>query len=217
MSGALPETLPIFPLPGALLLPRGRLPLNIFEARYLALVEDSLGEGRVFGMVQTRHPEPHPVPDGAPVFDVGCAGRMVAFAETGDGRYMITLLGVARFRIATEIVGRNGYRCVRADFTPFTAADLGDEAARVPDRAHLLKAVRAYYTAVGQALDWPAVEAAPDEALVTSLAMACPFDWREKQALLECDGLAARADLLVAMLEMAARGGGGDAAASVRH
>jgi len=115
----LPEVLPIFPLPGVLLLPRGRLPLNIFEPRYLTMTADALGEGRMIGMVQPVHPEPGPVSDSAAIYSTGCAGRIVTFAETDDGRYLITLAGISRFRVVRELEIQRGYRRVLARYDEF--------------------------------------------------------------------------------------------------
>jgi len=202
----LPPTLPLFPLTGVLLLPRGRLPLNIFEPRYLSLVNDALADVRLIGMVQPVHPVSDPVPGDAEVFATGCAGRIISFSETGDGRYLITLLGVCRFAIGRELDTRRGYRRAAISFRPF----LGDleEAAGAPapdrDRERRLKAAKSYFQTKNLEVDWDAVAGAGDEAFVTSLAMSCPFGPGEKQALLECAGLTERSDLLVSLLEMAA-------------
>jgi uncharacterized protein len=203
---ALPEIIPIFPLTGVLLLPRGRLPLNVFEPRYLAMTKDALGGERLIGMVQPSEPQddnrgrgPSPNP---PVYSVGCAGRITAFAETDDGRYMITLTGVSRFRIREELPLLSGYRRVVADWTPYTrdrdpAADLGF------DRERFARALKNYFTQRQISADWEAIEKAPAEHLLTSIAMLCPFAPSEKQALLEAADLEERARLLVALIEMA--------------
>ena len=211
-AGALPDVLSVFPLAGALLLPRGRLPLNVFEPRYLNLVVDALGSGRVFGMVQPIGSEPHPVPDGAPLYDTGCAGRITTFSEAGDGRFFITLTGISRFRIAgeMELDPTRGYRRVTARYQAF-ATDLEEDPAAVPDRPRLLAAVEVYFHLKGIEVDWSALKDADDEPLVTSLAMICPFEPREKQALLECDGVAERATLLTTLMEMAGHEGVADA------
>ena len=210
-TGGLPDVLPIFPLPGALLLPGGQLPLNIFEPRYLHMIIDAMGDGRLIGMIQ---PKPQPGEDAPgdpdlrespPVYPVGCCGRIVSFSETGDGRLLITLLGQSRFRIAGELAVHNGYRRVRPDFAPF-ANDLDDDIPAGLDRARLLDAAARYLDANGLKTDWEAIEEAPDALLVTSLAMVCPFDLREKQALLESDTPATRGALLTELLEMGARG-----------
>lgn len=200
----LPAEIAVFPLPGVLLLPQGRLPLNVFEPRYLAMVLDSLEHGRMFGMIQ---PDPRPPRgEGGPGFyGTGCLGRVSAFSETEDGRLLITLTGLARFAVAGELpMATGGYRRVRADYAPF-AADL--DAWQVPviiDRTRLLGALRLYFRARGIEANWKAVEAADDAALVTSLATLCPFDPPEKQALLEAEDGAARAEMLIALLRMGA-------------
>jgi Lon protease-like protein len=200
----LPQTLPIFPLSGVLLLPRGKLPLNIFEPRYLAMTEDAIKSDRLIGMVQ-------PVEEGAagdqpPVFPVGCAGRITQFAETEDGRYLITLTGICRFRIERELPLFCGYRRVVPDFSAFQA-DFEPESTRL-DRARLLSALKVYLKLQQLSADWESIQGAPDERLITSLAMICPFSCREKQALLESSCLAERARVLTALLEMAVLQGG---------
>jgi len=201
----LPETIPVFPLPGALLLPHGSLPLNIFEPRYLNLTADALGQGRMMGMVQPVHAEPDPVSDTAELYRTGCLGRITSFAETDDGRFLITLTGVSRFRIAGELESVRGYRRVAVRYDAF-ADDLQEDTGATADRQRLLDAVRAYFRLQGIDTDWAAIKEAPDGALVTSLAMTCPFEPREKQALLECRGLIERGELLTTLMEMAVHG-----------
>jgi uncharacterized protein len=198
----LPEEFPVFPLSGALLLPGGRLPLNIFEPRYLAMVEDSLASGRLFGMVQ---------PDkrlasgdtGPGLYRTGCLGRLSAFSETEDGRYLITLTGLIRYSIVEEVEERRGYRRVRGAFAGF-AADL-EPALRTglgPDRQLLLDASKRYFIHAGVDANWEAIGAMSDNVLVVTLSMACPFDPEEKQALLEAPTLPERARVLLALLEI---------------
>ncbi len=201
----LPERIPVFPLPGALLLPHGRLPLNIFEPRYLNLTADALGQGRMMGMVQPVHAEPDPVSDTAELYRTGCLGRITSFAETDDGRFLITLTGVSRFRIVDELESVRGYRRVAARYDAF-AHDLQEDTGATADRQRLLDAVRAYFQVQGIDTDWAAIKEAPDGALVTSLAMTCPFEPREKQALLECPGLIERTEFLTTLMEMAVHG-----------
>ena len=201
----LPETIPVFPLPGALLLPHGSLPLNIFEPRYLNLTADALGQGRMMGMVQPVHAEPDPVSDTADLYRTGCLGRITSFAETDDGRFLITLTGVSRFRIADEVEGVCGYRRVAVRYDAFPH-DLREDTGAAADRQRLLDAVRAYFRLQGIDTDWAAIMDAPDGALVTSLAMTCPFEPSEKQALLECRGLIERGELLTTLMEMAVHG-----------
>jgi Lon protease-like protein len=205
----LPRILPIFPLPGTLLLPTGKLPLNIFEPRYLAMVGDCLAWGRILGMIQPSGP---PVGgDEPPIFETGCAGRVSTFSETEDGRLMITLTGVCRFHVSEELTAPRGYRRVVADWAPF-AADLGDAPEFSFDRKRLLEALKPYLKLHNMELNWRAIESASDHALTTSLCMSCPFEPREKQALLECQDPARRAQTLTALVEMAIaegpRGGG---------
>lgn len=202
-SDALRSVLPIFPLNGVLLLPRGHLPLHVFEPRYRNLTEAALGSGRIMGMIQPRQPVSDTLDDDAPLYETGCSGRIVSFAESDDGRFLITLRGVCRFRVVEELSLIDGYRRVRPDFTPFRH-DL-KPAEGVVDREHLLAAVRRYLDTRDMGADWSGVEKASDEALVTALAMACPFEANEKQALLECPDLTARADMLIALLQMAVR------------
>ena len=200
----LPASLPIFPLTGVLLLPRGRLPLNIFEERYLAMTEDALKGDRLIGMVQPQ--------EGAgdagtpPVYRTGCAGRMTSFSETDDGRYLITLTGLARFDIRRELPQEELYRRVVADWQPY-GGDLADDAAPI-ERERLLTALKPFFRRHNIAAEWQAVAKTPDERLVTTVAMAAPFAPSEKQALLEARDLAERARLLTALVEMAAHDGG---------
>lgn len=195
----LPATLPVFPLPGVLLLPRGKLPLNVFEPRYLTMTRDALGAGRLIGMIQPRHAnDPDPAPE---LYRIGCAGRITQFAETDDGRFLVTLTGVCRFAITEEVTSMRGYRRVVADWERFR----GDLDAPEPielDRARLVDRLRRYAEAQGISGDWDSIQTTPDERLVTTLAMICPFKPNEKQALLEAESLAARADLLQTLFAM---------------
>jgi Lon protease-like protein len=208
----LPAVLPIFPLPGVLLLPGGRLPLNIFEPRYLAMTRAALAGARLIGMLQPRPDQGGVEPGSARPYPVGCAGRLVAFSETEDGRYLITLAGLIRFRVAAELPGAaEGFRLVRPDFAPFRDDLEGGEAALRLDRPRLLAALKRYFERQGMTADWDSVEKAADERLVTSLAMLCPFEASEKQALLEAPTLQQRAEAMIAILEMGAHGPGGEA------
>ena len=203
-----PLVIPVFPLAGALLLPRGQMPLNIFEPRYLAMVDDAIRTHRVIGMVQPLSENERQ--SGEPELQrVGCIGRITQFAETGDDRYVLTLTGIARFRIVDELSVTTAYRQARVaydDFAiDFTARAGEDEV----DRAGLLKALRAFAKANDLKIDWKGVNEAPNEALVNALSMMCPFGSREKQALLEAPDLKNRAEVLVAITEIElARGGG---------
>ncbi len=196
----LPATLPLFPLSGALLLPRGRLPLNIFEPRYVRMVEDALEGERLIGMVQPREADDRA--QRTELFEVGCAGRISACAETEDGRYLVTLLGVCRFRVMDEVAADSLYRRARVSFAPF-GADLSLALAGDIGRGRLLAALGAYVERNRIEMEWDAVEDLDDEALVTALAMACPFEPNEKQALLEAADTVERARALTALIEMA--------------
>ena len=205
-SGTLPGILPIFPLTAVLLLPRGRLPLNIFEPRYLAMTRDALGGARLIGMVQPSDPAeggPGISSRDPPVYPIGCAGRITQFSETDDGRYLLTLTGVSRFRIREELPILSGYRRVVPDWRPF-AHDQDRLADPGFDRARLIRGLKSYFTGRQISADWEAIEKAPGEHLVTSIAMACPFAPSEKQALLEAADPDERARLLTTLVEMAA-------------
>jgi Lon protease-like protein len=209
----LPSEIAVFPLSGALLLPGGRLPLNIFEPRYLAMTLDSLAAGRMFGMIQPEPGAGAPHGETGPrLYRIGCLGRLSSFAETEDGRLLITLTGVIRFRVAEELPMRHGYRRVRADYAGFESdLDLSEKPAGV-DRAALLGALRPFFRARGIEANWEAIEQTSDSLLVLTLAMVCPFDVREKQALLEAKSPEERAAMLVALLQIGAHPepGGGD-------
>ena len=203
---ALPDILPIFPLTGVLLLPRGRLPLNIFEPRYLAMTRNALGGERLIGMVQPSDPQDDNRGGGGPnppVYPVGCAGRVTQFSETDDGRYLLTLTGVSRFRIREELPLLDGYRRVVPDWRPF-AHDRERPGKPEFDRERLIRGLRSYFVQRQIQADFEAIEKAPGEYLVTSLAMACPFAPSEKQALLEAVDPDERARLLTTLVEMAA-------------
>lgn len=205
-DAGLPETIPIFPLSGVLLLPRGRLPLNIFEPRYLAMTQDALKADRLIGMIQPSEPDLSNRGAGAanpPVYPTGCAGRITSFSETEDGRYLLTLTGVSRFRIRDELPLASGYRRVVADWGSY----IGDvEPAAEPDfdRQRFVRGLRGFFGQRQVTADWDAIEKAPAEHLITSIAMLCPFAPSEKQALLEAPNLGERARLLTALVEMAA-------------
>jgi Lon protease-like protein len=196
----LPEILPIFPLTGVLLLPRGRLPLNIFEPRYLAMTRDAMAGERLIGMVQPADP---PIRETNPaVYPTGCAGRITSFSETEDGRLLITLTGVSRFRIREELPLLSGYRRVVAQWADFAGDRSPAEAGF--DRARLVQGLRQFFAQRQLTADWSAVDQVPAEHLVTSIAMMCPFAPSEKQALLEARDLDGRARLLIALIEMTA-------------
>jgi uncharacterized protein len=196
----LPSTLRLFPLAGALLLPRGELPLNIFEPRYLAMVDAALASDRLLGMVQ---PAMRPIAEAGvqPLCEIGCAGRLTRLAETGDGRYLVTLCGVGRFRIVNEIENDEPYRSARVDFSGF-ARDLEAGAGEAAvDRDRMVEMLRSFATSSRLEVDWTSIDAAPTETLVNALAMMSPFGAREKQSLLEAEDLRARAEMLIALAQ----------------
>jgi Lon protease-like protein len=203
----LPTEFAVFPLPGVLLLPRGRLPLNIFEPRYLAMTEDALATGRMFAMIQPDPALPD-TPNGPALYRFGCLGRLSSFSETDDGRLLITLTGLARFSVVSEVDMRRGYRRVIGDFSRYRA-DMNQPDETAIDREGLLEALRGYFSHRGVEPNWDAVNRLADDALVVTLAMVCPFEPIEKQALLEASGDAERADTLLALLRMGAAGPGG--------
>jgi Lon protease-like protein len=204
----LPATMPVVPLSGVLVLPRGQLPLNVFEPRYLSMVDDVLAGSRLIGMIQpTEHEEKTLKPA---LSSVGCVGRLSAYRETDDGRYLITLSGICRFRVAEELAVETPYRQVRADFAPF-ASDLA--AAHEADfpRERLFEALKSFLAKRDLKADWQSVMNAPGETLVNALSMLCPFDPPEKQALLEAHGWEERVAILTALLEMASAAPSGPA------
>ena len=206
----LPRVIPIFPLPGVLLLPRGRLPLNIFEPRYLQMTEDAMSAHRMIGMVQPADPRArldHPA-----VYPTGCIGRIISYAETPDDRYLITLSGICRFTILREIEGRGVlYREVCASYDAF-AADLREPPGISLEREPFVTALRCYFAAHDLTADWDVIARLDDLTLVTRLAMACPFKPNEKQALLECATDAERAGMMRALFEIAVHERDGGAA-----
>ncbi|MGG7646181.1 LON peptidase substrate-binding domain-containing protein [Rhodovulum sp. YNF3179] len=204
----LPDTIPVFPLPGALLLPRARLPLHIFEPRYLAMLDDALKTShRLIGMVQ-----PQEVPQGGEprLQRIGCAGRVTAFSETEDGRYMITLTGVSRFRVREEVNGFTPYRRAEIDWAGFERDLGGAETDAGFDRDRLMDLLNRFFQSEGLSTDWDSLREAEDELLINSLSMLCPFDPEEKQALLEAPCLGTRRETLVTLIEFALHGGRGE-------
>lgn len=206
----LPAAIPVFPLGGALLFPRASLPLNIFEPRYLAMVDAALAGHRLIGMIQLSGLAPTGAGDEShPLAAVGCAGRITGFQETEDGRYLIVLTGITRFRVAEEITHGSPYRLVRTDWAPF-ASDLSETPALDEDmRGRLFAALKAYLARGEMRADWSTIEETPLDALINSLSAACPFTNPEKQALLESRTLADRCAALITLLEMERPGQGG--------
>ena len=200
--GDLPDVIPVFPLAGALLLPRGQLPLNIFEPRYLAMVDDSLRDGhRLIGMIQ-----PDAVHSGdlnnPKLFHIGCVGRITQFGETGDGRYVLELTGIARFKVKEELAVSTAYRQCRVDYFPFIDDFTARKGEDLVDRGEVLRVLQDFLKANNLKVDWDGIERAPNEALVNALAMMSPYGAPEKQALLEAPNLTVRAEILVADTEM---------------
>ena len=201
----LPDMIPIFPLPGALLLPRARLPLHIFEPRYLAMIEDCLKTPhRLIGMIQSREV---PGSDDRPLHAIGCAGRLTAFSETEDGRYMITLSGVSRFRVRQEVKGFTPYRRTEVEWDDF-ARDQGDEECDPGlKREAFFGLLKRFFSMHKLSTDWDSLSQADDELLINSLSMLCPFDSDDKQALLEAPSLPTRRETLVTLMEFSLHGG----------
>ena len=201
----LPGTVAIFPLTGVLLLPRAQLPLNVFEPRYLALVDSALSGNRLIGIIQpTEHEEKTLKPA---LSAIGCAGRVTGLRETDDNRYLITLTGICRFRVADELKVDTPFRQVQADYAPF-ASDLAEGRDGEFPRERLLAALNDYLARRDLKADWRSVMNAPAETLVNALAMLCPFEPAEKQALLEAPGWPERVNTLLALLEMASASSG---------
>lgn len=196
----LPKVIPVFPLNGALMLPGGRLPLNIFEPRYLNLIRDVLQtEHRVFGMIQSNpgasQDEMNPI-----LYSVGCLGRISSFEETSDGRFLISLDGLIRFRMKDEVEMQDGYRRIAADYNEFIA-DLDVKTPEI-NRDRLLTALKTFFDIKGFTADWDAIRECGGEKLVTTLAMICPLEPEDKQALLEAPNTPDRCDILATLLEM---------------
>ncbi|MCB1969850.1 MAG: LON peptidase substrate-binding domain-containing protein [Geminicoccaceae bacterium] len=197
---SLPERFPVFPLRGTVLLPRGSLPLNIFEPRYLAMVRDAMQTDQVIGMIQPRVSESEQNPP--PLYEIGCAGRVSNFQETDDGRFLITLTGICRFDVVGELTVDTPYRQIQAGFSRWHG-DLEPDTPPDIMRVELLEALHGYFEQHDIEADWKAIQNAPLSGLITSLAMICPFETTEKQALLEADTLERQARLLVALMQMA--------------
>lgn len=205
---SLPDTIPVFPLAGALLLPRGQMPLNIFEPRYLAMVDAALMSGhRLIGMIQpdAAHPGPEDKPN---LYKIGCVGRITQIAETGDGRYLLQLTGICRFAIKEELVVDTMFRQCRVDYKPFADDFVARKGEASVDRDAVLKALSDFLKANDLKADWEGIKNAPNEALVNALAMMSPYGVAEKQALLEAPDLKTRAEILVAVTEIELAKGG---------
>jgi uncharacterized protein len=198
--GDLPGTIPVFPLPGALLLPRGQMPLNIFEPRYLAMIDDAMADRhRLIGMIQPDSPDPLDKPT---LYKIGCVGRITQLAETGDGRYLIQLTGIARFRVEQELDVATAYRQCRVTYAPFKDDFVARKGEEAVDRESVLRALTEFLDANNLKTDWEGIEKASNEALVNALAMMSPYGPAEKQAMLEAPDLKTRAEILVAVTEI---------------
>lgn len=201
----LPGMIPVFPLPGALLLPRARLPLHLFEPRYLQMLEDALKTpARLIGMVQ---PNVRPNGDQDALHRIGCAGRVTQFSETEDGRYMITLSGISRFRLGSEVEGFTPYRRFDVDWDGFDRDQGGPEHDQSFDRDSFLALLDRYFAARDLSADWDTLKDADNELLINSLSMLLDFEPEEKQVLLEAPSLSTRRETLVTLIEYALRGG----------
>lgn len=210
----LPDTIAVFPLPGALLLPRARLPLHIFEPRYLQMLDDTLKTShRLIGMIQPREvPSAEKGSGEKRLHAIGCAGRVTGFSETEDGRYMISLSGLSRFRVREEVQGFTPYRRCLVDWAPF-ARDRGpQEDDKAFDRAAFMDLLGRFFTAQSLSTDWSSLKEAEPEFLINSLSMLCPFSPEDKQALLEAPSLGTRRETMVTLIEFALRGGSVDEA-----
>ena len=204
----LPDLIPLFPLPGALLLPRARLPLQLFEPRYLQMLEDVLKtQDRLIGMIQPREAPAGVEPK---LHSIGCAGRITGFTETEDGRYLVTLSGISRFQISQDVPGFSPYLRAEVNWTKFRQDRTGTETDKGFAREPFLKLLARYFKAQSLSTDWSSLKDAGDEMLVNSLSMLCPFDPGDKQALLESPTLTTRRETLVTLLEFALRSGNGD-------
>jgi len=195
---SLPETLPVFPMAGVVLLPHARLPLTIYEPRYIAMIDDALGRGRLVGVVQ-----PTADRENSPLYSVGCAGRITSFNETDDGHMMIILTGVCRFRVDKEPHASRLYRTVVPDWQPYLT-DLGENDPAHIDRDRMLGLLQSYFSRNSISVEWSVVKNAPDAVLLPTVIMICPFEPNEKQALLEAKSFAEQAQMLMTLLEMAA-------------
>lgn len=197
-SPKLPESLPVFPLPGALLLPGCRMPLRIFEPRYLQMVEDAIAGNRLIGIVQPLTDDDEFEPE---LQQVGCVGRIASVKQTEGGEYSISLVGVSRFEIVRELRSDKLYRIVEVSWDGLREASREGDSACV-DREELVANLRTYFDTHGLEANWRAIEKSGDEELVNSLAMVCPFEATEKQALLEAPDLQGRSRLVIALMNM---------------
>jgi Lon protease-like protein len=199
----LPDVIPVFPLPGALLLPRGQMPLNIFEPRYVAMVDDALASRhRLIGMIQPDNTQGAGSGNRPRLYKVGCVGRITQIAESGDGRYLMQLTGVSRFRVEEELEVQTLYRQCRVTYAPFTDDFIARKGEDEVNRKELLRALTEFLEANNLKADWDGIRNAPNEALVNALCMMSPYGSAEKQAMLEAPDLKTRAEILIAVTEI---------------
>jgi Lon protease-like protein len=205
--GTLPDVIPLFPLSGVILLPRSHLPLNIFEPRYLAMVRDALEGDSVIGMIQPR--EASTPPSEPPLFQVGCLGRIVQHEDTPDGRILLALEGLARFKITEELARITPYRKAQVSYDAFNSDGAEASLGEPEQRETLIETLKKYLDMRGLQADWDALSMAPDERLINAMAMICPFEPGEKQALIEAGRLDERADLMITLMNFALQAGTG--------
>jgi uncharacterized protein len=199
----LPAQLPVFPLQGCILLPRSNLPLNIFEPRYLSMVDDVIAGNRIIGIVQPLGTEEEsPASKGHPLRQTGCAGRLSAFSETEDGRLLITLTGICRFDITGETRTAKPYRICDANFAPYQQDLVRGHGQNAVDWPRFLQVLKNYLDARDMTADWDSIQRSPTELLINTLSMISPYGPEEKQALLEAPDLKARSEVLMALAEM---------------
>ena len=195
----LPATVRLFPLGGAILLPRAVLPLNIFEPRYLAMVRDAMASDQMIAMIQPRDTDA----DSPDLYAIGTTGRITQYSETGDGRFLISLTGLARFRLKAELPATTPYRQAKVDYAAHEADWAPADPLAAATRAHLESTLKSYLETQGLSADWDAVKSADDESLINTLATVCPFSNAERQALLEASGLPSRASTLTTLMQFA--------------
>ena len=197
----LPEELPVFPLTGVLLVPRGELPLNIFEERYMNMIDDAMCSNRIIGIIQPKCSDVKSCCGNSELYNVGCAGKITEYSETGDGRYLINIKGIARFEIKEELDKKNLYRRVVPNWTNYERDLLHLDCLEL-DKEKLKIKLRTYFEKQGMQCSWSAIENTPDQKLMATLAMVCPLSPQEKQALLEAEDCKSRAELFMSMLRM---------------
>ncbi|WP_440958203.1 LON peptidase substrate-binding domain-containing protein [Oceanicaulis sp. LC35] len=194
----LPSEIKLFPIRGCILPPGEHLPLNVFEPRYLNMVDDALASDRIIGVIQ---PAPGGTPDKPALHGVGGAGRIVSHQETSDGRYLMVLEGLTRFALEAELDRQTPYRVARVDYRPFTQDLVEVHMPPAIEVTGLIERLRAYFDLVGIETDWPALEKAPLSLVINKTAMAAPFDPNDKQSLLEAVSIPHRAEILDRLMQ----------------